>query len=171
VIEGKSMMSTVTARPTTLADKVEDFLSQQRIAVAGVSRDGKATGNMIYKRFRERGYDVFAVNPNADQIEGEPCYRNVKSIPGKVDGVIAVTRPADTEQLVRDCADAGITRVWMHHGIHGGGTSVSETGVQFCNQRGITVITGVCPLMFGKPSDGFHRLIKGFWKLTGHLPR
>ncbi len=156
--------------PIMLADKVEDFLSQQRIAVAGVSRSGKATGNAIYKRFRERGYEVFAVNPNADEIEGERCYRSVKDIPGKVDGVIAITRPEDTEKLVHDCADAGITRVWMHHGIHGGGTSVSERAVQFCNQRGITVIAGVCPLMFGKPSDGFHRLVKRWWQFTGRVP-
>lgn len=156
--------------PITLADKVEDFLAQQRIAVAGVSRSGNATGNAIYKRFREHGYEVFAVNPNADEIDGEPCYRSVKAIPGKVDGVIAVTRPEDTEKLVHDCAEAGISRVWMHHGIHGGGTSVSPKAVEFCNQRNISVIAGVCPLMFGQTSDGFHRLFKSWMKLTGRLP-
>jgi uncharacterized protein len=156
--------------PVTLAEKVEDFLAQQRIAVAGVSRSGNATGNAIYKRLRERGYDVVAINPNADEIGGDKCYRNVKDIPGKVDGVIAVTRPEATEQLVHDCAEAGVTRVWMHYGIHGGGTSVSEPGVEFCNAHNITVITGVCPLMFGKPSDGFHRLIKRWYEMTGKLP-
>ncbi len=156
--------------PITLADKVEDFLSQQRIAVAGVSRDGKATGNAIYKRFKDNGYQVFAVNPNADEIEGEPCYRSVKAIPGKVDGVIAVTRPEDTDRLVRDCAEAGINRVWMHHGIHGGGTSVSTSAVDFCNQHDISVIAGVCPLMFGKPSDGFHRFFFRVMKVMGRVP-
>jgi predicted CoA-binding protein len=156
--------------PITLADKVEDFLAQQRIAVAGVSRDGKATGNAIYKRLRDKGYEVIAINPNADEIDGAPCYRNVKAIPGKVDGVIAVTRPEDTERLVHDCAEAGVTRVWMHHGIHGGGTSVSESAVQFCNQRNISVITGVCPLMFGRPSDGFHRLIRRWFEFRGKIP-
>jgi len=156
--------------PITLADKVEDFLSQQRIAVAGVSRSGKATGNAIYKRLRDRGYEVVALNPNADEIEGEPCYRSLKAVPGKVDGVVAVTRPEDTEKLVHDCAEAGVTRVWMHYGIHGGGTSVSENAVEFCNQHNISVITGVCPLMFGKPSDGFHRLIRRWYEFTGKIP-
>jgi hypothetical protein len=156
--------------PPTLAEKVEDFLSHNRIAVAGVSRDGKATGNAIYKRLRERGYEVFAVNPNADEIEGAPCYRSLKTIPGGVDGVIAVTRPEATEQLVRDCVDAGVSRVWMHHGIHGAGTSVSDPAVDFCKQHNITVIAGACPLMFGKPSDGFHRLFKRWVQLTGRLP-
>ena len=155
--------------PPTLAEKVEDFLSHNRIAVAGVARDGKATGNAIYKRFKERGYEVFAVNPNADVIEGEPCYRSVKTIPGGVDGVIVVTKPEATEQVVRDCADAGIKRVWMHEGIHGG-RSVSESAVDFCKQHDITVIAGACPLMFGKPSDGFHRLFKRWVQFTGHMP-
>lgn len=153
-----------------LAEKVEDFLSHNRIAVAGVSRDGKATGNAIYKRMRERGYEVFAVNPNADEIEGEPCYRSLTTIPGGVDGVIIVTRPEAAEQLVLDCAEAGISRVWMHHGIHGAGTSVSEQAVEFCKQHDISVIAGACPLMFGKPSDGFHRLFKRWVQLTGRLP-
>lgn len=156
--------------PPTLAEKVEDFLSHDRIAVAGVSRDGKATGNAIYKRFKERGYEVFAVNPNADEIDGVPCYRSVKAIPGGVDGVIAVTKPEATEQVVHDCAEAGVKRVWMHHGIHGGGTSVSQPAVDFCKQHNITVIAGACPLMFGKPSDGFHRLFKRWVQLTGRLP-
>jgi predicted CoA-binding protein len=157
--------------PTTLAEKINDFLFQRRIAVAGVSRSGNATGNAIYKRLRDCGYEVFAVNPHADEIEGDPCYRSVTAIPGKVDGVIAVTRPEDTEQLVHDCAEKGIHRVWMHHGIHGGGTSVSESAVEYCEQHDITVIAGVCPLMFGKPSDGFHRLVKNWWGFTGKLPK
>ena len=156
--------------PITLADKVEDFLSQQRIAVAGVSRSGNATGNAIYKRLQETGYEVIAVNPNADSINGERCYRSVKDIPGKVDGVIAVTRPADTERLVHECAEAGIHRVWMHHGVHGGGTSVSARAVDFCDEHNIMTITGVCPLMFGRPSDGFHRLIRRWYQVTGKLP-
>lgn len=155
--------------PMNLAEKVEDFLAQDRIAVAGVARDGKATGNAIYKRLRERGFEVVAVNPNADQIEGEPCYRSVKAIPGKVGGVIIVTRPADTEQVVRDCADAGVTRVWMHEGFHGG-SSVSSSAVDYCKQHNISVIAGVCPMMFGKTSDGFHRFFKRWVQLTGHLP-
>ncbi len=156
--------------PTTLADKVEDFLSQQRFAVAGVSRSGKATGNAIFKRLRECGYEVIPVNPNADVVEGERCFHSVKEIPGKVDGVIAVTRAEDSEQIARDCAEAGISRLWMHDGIHGAGSSASESAVTYCTEHNISVITGVCPLMFGKPSDGFHRLIRRWYQLTRQLP-
>lgn len=152
-----------------LAEKVEDFLAQDRIAIAGVSRDGKATGNAIYKRLRERGFQVVAVNPNADEIEGETCYRSLKAIPGKVGGVIIVTKPGDTEQVVRDADAAGIRRVWIHEGFHGG-SSVSQGAVDFCKQHNMTVIAGLCPMMFGKSSDGFHRFFKRWVQITGHMP-
>ena len=155
---------------TTLEVKVNDFLSQDRIAVAGVSRTGKAAANAIYRRLRDLGYHVFAVNPNADKVEGDVCYHDLKSIPEKVDGVIIATRADAADQLVQDCAEKGITRVWMHNGIHSLGTSVSDKAVEFCNQHNISVIAGACPLMFGKPSDGFHRMMGRFLNLFGRLP-
>ncbi|MFN8421755.1 MAG: CoA-binding protein [Anaerolineae bacterium] len=158
---------------TALAEKVEDFLSQQRIAVAGVSRNPEsgAAGNLIYRRMRAAGYTVFAVNPNAEQVEGDVCYHDVKAIPGSVDGVIIVTRADATDQIVHDCAEAGIRRVWMHHGMHGAGSSVSATAVSYCQDHQISVIDGACPLMFGKPSDGGHRLMRFFLRLSGDLPK
>ncbi len=155
----------------TLEAKVNDFLSQKRIAVAGVSRTNKgAAANAIYLRLRERGYEVYAVNPNADQVEGDMCYHDVKSIPAQVDGVVIATRSDATEQIVKDCAQAGISRVWMHNGIHSLGTSVSESAVAFCKQHGITVIAGACPLMFGNTSDGGHRMIRTVYQVLGRLP-
>ncbi len=80
----------------TVAEATQDFLAQRRIAVAGVSRQkgGAHSGNGIYQRLKDRGYEVFAVNPNTDTIEdGEPCYRSLDAIPGGVDGVVISTAP------------------------------------------------------------------------------
>jgi uncharacterized protein len=156
----------------TLQEKVADFLSQQRIAVAGVSRRKESAGaaNAIYRRLRESGYQVYAVNPNADEVEGDRCYHSVKDIPEKVDGVVIATPETATEQVVRDCAEAGITRVWMHNGIHSLGTSVSQNAVEFCHAHHISVIAGACPLMFGRPSDGFHRFMRRGLEFFGRLP-
>ena len=156
---------------TALEVKVNDFLAQKRIAVVGVSRTpGAAAANGIYRRLRDVGYEVFAVNPNADTVEGDTCYHDLRSIPGSVDAVIIATPPEATDQLVQDCAKAGISRVWMHNGIHSLGTSVSENAVEFCEQHNISVIAGACPLMFGKSSDGFHRFVKGCLGAFGKLP-
>lgn len=155
-----------------LDTKVDDFLAQKRIAIAGVSRDNShhPVGNLIYRRLKSTGHEVFAVNPNMMSFEGGPCYPNVKSIPGSVDGVVIITRPEITEDIVHDCHAAGIRRVWMHQSIGKSATSVSKTAVDYCHQHDISVIAGGCPMMYGEGADVGHRFMRVMMKLTGGLP-
>jgi len=83
---------------------VEDVLAQKRLAVAGVSRDdrGHPTGNLIYRRLKSTGHEVFPLNPQMATFEGDRCYPDLQSIPGGVDGVVIVTRPETTARIVRD---------------------------------------------------------------------
>ncbi|MCB9076195.1 MAG: CoA-binding protein [Anaerolineaceae bacterium] len=152
-----------------MKETVSDFLAQERIAVVGVSRSEGAAANAIYKKLRETGYQVFPVNPNAQEIEGDPCYANVRSIPEGVDGVIIATQPQVTDQIVRECAAAGISRVWMHRSFGGG--SVSPEAVDYCRTHNITVIPGGCPMMFCEPVDMGHKCIRWILNLTGGLPK
>lgn len=156
---------------TTLETKVNDFLAQKRIAVAGVSRrhSEHPVGNNIYRRLKSTGHEVFAVNPHMQTFEGDRCYPNVQSIPGGVDGVVIITRPEVTQQIVHDCGDAGVHRVWMHQSL-GKGSSVSSEAVEYCRQRDISVIAGACPMMFGDRVDFGHTCMRWFMKLTGGLP-
>ena len=147
----------------------EEFLSQKRIAVAGVSRDAASHGaNAIYQRLKARGYTVFAVNPSADTVEGDRAYADLRSIPGGVDGVVIGTAPERADAIVRECKELGITRVWMHRGPVPG--SVSESAAQFCRENGMTVIAGGCPLMFGPTSDVAHKCMRWFLQLSGTVP-
>ena len=135
------------------------FLANKRVAVTGVSRTPKTHGsNNVYKRFRDRGYEVFAVNPNADEVEGDRSYPDLKSIPGGVEAVVIGTRPERAEETMRECAELGIKQVWMHRGPGAG--SVSEAATAYGRQHGITVIDGGCPLMFTPTSDFGHRLMR-----------
>jgi predicted CoA-binding protein len=156
---------------TTFDAKVHDFLAQRRIAVAGVSRDNShhPTGNLIYRRLKSTGHDVFAVNPHAQTFDGDRCYPDVKSIPGGVDGVVVVTRPETTARIVRDGHDAGIRRVWMHQSI-GRGSSVSPEAVEYCRRHDISVIAGACPMMYVAGVDFGHTCMRWILKLTGGLP-
>jgi len=155
----------------TAETAINDFLAQKRIAVAGVSREkgGKHGGNIVYQRLKERGYEVFAVNPNADTVEGDPCYPDLASIPGGVDAVVIATTPAVAPSVVEQCRELGITRVWMHRSFGGG--SVSAEAHALCRQNGISSIAGGCPLMYGPTSDGGHRFMKFFAGLFGQLPK
>jgi predicted CoA-binding protein len=156
---------------SNLETKVHDFMAQKRIAVAGVSRDNShhPVGNLIYQRLKKTGHDVIPVNPHMQTFEGERCYPDLKSIPGGVDGVMIITRPEVTERIVQDCAEAKVSRVWMHQSM-GKGSSVSPQAVEYCKQHGISVIAGACPMMFGPGADFGHTCMRWFLKWTGGLP-
>lgn len=151
-------------------DAAAQFLSNKRIAVTGVSSNPRGHGsNVVYQRLRDRGYEVFAVNPNADEVEGDPCFHDLKSIPGGVDAVVIGTRPETAETTMRECADLGIKNVWMHRSFGGGSVSPAATG--YGRQQGITVIDGGCPLMFDPTADAGHKAMRFVCTLTGSVPR
>ncbi|MDE3113464.1 MAG: CoA-binding protein [Chloroflexota bacterium] len=148
---------------------VKDFLSHPRIAVIGVSRAAKGHGaNAVYQRLRSHGYSVFAVNPNAETVEGDACYRDLASIPSGVDGVVIGTAPGRAEAIARECYALGIKRVWMHRGPVPG--SVSPGAVEFCRSKGMSVIAGGCPLMYAPIGDLGHRCMRWFLERSGSVP-
>ena len=152
----------------SVKEAASEFLANKRVAVTGVSRTPKTHGsNTVYRRLRDRGYDVFAVNPNADTVEGDPAYQDLKSIPGGVDAVVIGTRPELAEGTMRECAELGITQVWMHWGP--GESSVSAAATDYGRQHGITVIDGGCPLWFAPVSDFGHKITRRVY--AGHMPK
>jgi uncharacterized protein len=156
---------------TSMSEAAAAFLAPgARIAVTGVSREPKGHGgNIVYTRLRERGYDVYAVNPNATDVEGDPCFPDLTSIPAPVDAVVVATAPASALATVKECVALGIHQVWMHR-LMGAG-SVDEEAVRLGREHGLTVIDGGCPLMFGAASDRGHRVMRSLCRLTGGLPR
>lgn len=150
------------------SEQINNFLSYKNIAIAGVSRNPKSSvGNFIYKKFKDAGYNVFQINPNADEIEGEKCYRNLSSTPQKADGVFITTHPEKSLDVVKDCFENGITKVWFHRSIGNG--SYSKEAEDFCKEKNIDAITYGCPMMYIKPVDFFHNCFKFFMKLGGKL--
>ena len=153
---------------------VQDFLTQKKIAIIGVS-DKRETGcNEAYKRFKQTGYQVYAVNPRISTYDGQVCYPDLKSIPEKVDAVFVLTSPKVTEQVVQQCVDLGIKHVWMHcmmgtkPGLQAGASSVSASAVEMCKANGIAVIPGACPNQFLKPDFG-HKMMRGMWGMFGFM--
>ena len=164
-------VATEHATSRTLSEKVEEFLAQRRIAVAGISAARETPGNMIYRKLKTAGYKVFAVSPTAETFDGDRCYPDLLSIPGGVDGVVIATRPTVTEDLVHQCVAARVARVWMHESLIHGGTSVSADAVAFCRDHDIALIAGACPLMYCAPVDVGHRCMHWMMRVTGGLPK
>jgi predicted CoA-binding protein len=162
------MQTAQRARP--IREAAEEFLRSERIAVTGVSRHPEGHGsNVVYRRLHDRGYTVFAVNPNAEQVEGDVCYPDLKAIPGGVEAVVIGTSAARAESTMRECAELGIKHVWMHRSVGAG--SVSPAAADFARRQGIDVIPGGCPLMFEPVADGAHKAMRFVFTLTGAVPR
>jgi hypothetical protein len=154
----------------TIKEAATEFLAQKRIAVVGVSRNPQGHGsNIVYQRLRERGYEVFAVNPNATEIEGDPCYPNLGSIPGGVDAVVIGTSSDNAKAVMEDALAQGIRRVWMHRSFGAG--SVSEEATELGRKSDVTVIDGGCPLMFDPAADFAHKCMRPILTLTGSVPK
>jgi len=157
-----------------LDEMVKEFLAQKRIAVVGVS-DKRETGcNAAYQRFKDAGYEVFAVNPRIASFQADPCYSDLASMPSKPDAVFILTSPKVAEQIVNQCVDLGVKHVWMHcmmgvkPGLSPSTTSVSQSAVDICNANGISVIPGSCPNQFLNP-DGGHKFMRRMFSLFGFM--
>lgn len=151
---------------------VKDFLAQRRIAIVGVS-DKRETGcNLAYRKFKDAGYSVSAVNPHITTFEGDPCYPDLKSIPDRPEAVFILTNPKVTEQIVQQCIELGIRRVWMHclmgtkPGLAANLTSVSQDAVRMCRENGIEVIPGSCPNQYLNPDFG-HAMMRVIFRTLG----
>ncbi len=147
---------------------VADFLGGKRIGVAGVSRNGRQPANAIFRRLRDSGYDVLPINPSASEVEGTLCYPDIASLPGEIDGIVVATHPDVAVEVVRQCGDRGIGRVWFHRSFGNG--SVSAEAVRECERWGIEVIVGGCPLMFCEPVDFGHKCMKWWLQRRGRVP-
>jgi len=143
---------------------VAEFLLQKKIAVVGVSRKKTKFGNAIYKELKQKGYQVFPINPNMQTFEGDPCYPDLLSLPEKVDAVVINVPPVQTEKVVREAKEAEINKVWLQQG------SQSKDAIKFCEENGIDYVTNECILMFVQPSAFIHRAHKWVWGVLGKLP-
>lgn len=152
-----------------IPDTVAEFLRGRRIAVAGVSRQSTQAANAVFRKLRDSGYEVFPINPKSPQVEGVTCYPEIGAVPVQLDGVVIATSPDVSVQVVRDCSDHGVRRVWFHRSFGSG--SVSDEAVRECDARSIDCIVGGCPLMFCEPVDFGHKCMRWWLQRQGRVPR
>ncbi len=148
---------------------VAAFLSGTRFAVAGVSRQPHQPANAIWKKLRDSGFEVFPLNPNASNIDGEKCYPDLASVPGPIDGVVVATHPRVAIDIVRQCSAKGVRNIWFHRSFGTG--SVSPEAVRECQTLGIQPIVGGCPLMYCAPVDPAHRCVRWLLGWSGRVPQ
>jgi len=153
----------------TTLKQVEDFLALKRIAVVGVSRNPKHFNTVLWQEFRQRRYEAIPVNPNLTELDGQRVYAHVQEIQPPVDGVLIMTKGSEAEQVVRDCADAGIKHVWLYGGAAPG--AASKAAKAAADEKGISHVDGLCPYMFLPGTPAFHAPHRFWKKLTGSFPK
>ena len=145
--------------------EVTEFLSQKTLAVVGVSRSKEKFSNGVYRELKAKGYRVFPVNPNAQTIDGDPCYPNLAALPEPVGGAVVIVPRTEVDAVVKDVVKAGIPRVWIQQ------QAETKAAIEYCQASGISVIYNECVLMFAEPSAFFHKMHKFVKGVTGGLPK
>jgi predicted CoA-binding protein len=141
--------------------KIQDFVNSKRIAVVGVSRTPQKMGNGIYTELKQRGYEVFGVNPNLETIGADMCYPSLAELAGKVDAVVICVHPQQSAGVLRDAAAAGIKKVWLQQG------SQSLETIKAAKESGLDPVTGKCILMYAGEVTSIHAFHRFFAKLFG----
>ena len=146
-------------------DSIKSFLSLKNIAVVGVSSSGKGFGVSVYNHLKDRNYKVIPINSNGGEIDGEKLVTSLKSVQGKIEGIITVVPPSETEKIVQEAKQLGINKIWMQQG------SESGNAIKFCEENNIDFVHGECIMMFSEPVNSLHRFHRGIWKLIGKYPK
>lgn len=144
---------------------INEFLGQKTIAVVGVSRNKEKFGNMVYLELKKKGYKVFAINPNADMVEGDRCYAGLGALPEKPGGVVFVIHPKDTLDLIKEAAQQGIGYIWLQQGAE------SPAGEQLCRDLNLAFVSGECIFMYLEPVESIHSFHRFFKRLFGKMPK
>lgn len=144
---------------------IDEFLQQRKIAVVGVSRNKDKFGNMIYRELRTAGYEVMAVNPNADMVEGDRCFAGLGALPVKPDGVILVVPPAQGIQIIEEAARMGVRHVWVQPGANS-----SEIDLRLV-ELDLAAVSGECILMYIEPVKSIHAVHRFFRRIFGRMPK
>lgn len=148
----------------TSMTSINEFLQQNTLAIAGVSRKGNKFGNTVLKELTKKGYRMSVIHPHAAEIDGFTCYSSLSELPDSVEGIVLVTPPEQTKKIIEEVSSGTIRHIWMQQGAE------SEEAIEVCHQKGINVVFGECILMFAEPRSihKFHRWLRG---LLGKLPK
>ena len=124
-----------------MQELIKEFMAQNKFAVVGATNNPQKYGNQILKNLKNRGYEVYPVNPKLKELEGLSCYPSLNDIPVKVDVVDFVVPPKATEEILKQCKKLGLNRIWLQPG------SESETVITFCRENNMKVVHGVCVML------------------------
>ena len=149
----------------TTLNEIQKFLEPQKIAMVGVSRNQKKFGGAIFKELKSKGFELYPVNPNADEIQGIKCYKSVAELPGDVKCLFIVTPKNETAGVVKLAVEKGFEMIWIQQ------KSDTPEAVEIIQKAGIPLIYKKCLMMFADPVKGVHGFHRFLTKTFGGYPK
>jgi uncharacterized protein len=142
---------------------VARFLTLDKYAMAGVSRDPRKFGQAAFRELRKKGMDLVPLNPAAETIDGVKCFNSVSELPSDIRGIIFMTPKEETLSVAREAIAHGIKDLWIQQGAE------TKSVIAELEKEDVNLIHNQCIMMFWKPNSihSFHRFLK---KIFGGLP-
>ena len=138
----------------------ENFWTSRSYAIVGNSAK-QDFPKITYKELKNAGKTVFAVDPDAGQIEGDKVYDDFASLPEKVEAAVIETPREETKDWVMKAADAGIKNIWIHMGCD------TPEALEAAREKNLNVLHGTCAVMYLVPGFSYHSIHKWINKLLG----
>lgn len=155
----------MTTKTNVSMDVIQQFLAPKKLAVAGASRNPKKFGGTIIKELKERGFDLYPINPNAEEIQELKCYKSVTELPDDVKNLLVVTPKASTPDIAKLAVKKKMKMVWIQQ------MSDTPEAVQIIKDAQISLIHKKCILMFAEPVKGPHSFHRFLVKVFGRYPK
>ncbi|MFP4059773.1 MAG: CoA-binding protein [Bacteroidota bacterium] len=149
----------------TKKEKIQAFLSTREFAIAGVSRNKQKFGYTVFNELSKKGYTVYPINPNTDEIDGHKCYRSIKELPGNVNRLLIMTPKGSAIKIINEANTRGFDYIWFNQ------KSESKEALRMTRNDNTKIITNECILMFADPVEGFHKFHRFVRKVFGKLPK
>ena len=120
-----------------MQDTIKEFMAMKKFAVVGATDNTEKFGYKIFKNLKDRGYEVYPVNLKAEEIDGIKVFHTLSEIPVKVDVVDFVVPAAVTEEILKECKELGLKKIWLQPG------SESENTIKYCQENDMKVLHDV----------------------------
>jgi predicted CoA-binding protein len=140
----------------TSRELAEEFLAQKTLAVIGLSRTKNDFSRKLFDRLQQGGREIFAVNCNGGESDGVSYYQKIADVPKFVDGALLMVPESALGATITECAVAGVPRLWIY-GV-GHPRILDREWRALCNKLNISIINGLCPMMFLRDTAWPHHL-------------
>jgi hypothetical protein len=119
----------------------QEMLKKKTWAVIGVTQNKEKFGYKIWKKLKDNNYEVYAINPKYDEIEGEKCFSSLKDLPVKPEVIDFVVPPAVSLKYIDEANELGIEYLWFQPG------TADEKVIDKAEDLGMNIVFHDCILV------------------------